>query len=85
VSTLSSHADTAGYRLPGCYFLPPPPPLTGAVYEDFLQNFRPQLLQDVDLQTRIYLLFMHDGAPPHSLFTFWKFLNNVSGTMDVMR
>jgi len=25
------------------------------------------LLQDVDLQTGIYLWFMHDGAPPHSL------------------
>lgn len=24
-------------------------------------------LQDVDLQTRIYLWFMHDGAPSHSL------------------
>ena len=34
-------------------------------------------LQDVDLQTRIYLWFMHDGAPPHSLLAVWEFLNGV--------
>jgi hypothetical protein len=39
------------------------PRLTGAVYRHFLRNVLPELLQDVDLQTRIYLWFMHDGAP----------------------
>jgi len=34
-------------------------------------------LQDVDLQTRIYLWFMHDDdAPPHSLLAVWEFLNS---------
>jgi hypothetical protein len=39
------------------------PRLIGAVYRHFLRNVLPELLQDVDLQTRIYLWFMHDGAP----------------------
>jgi len=34
-------------------------------------------LQDVNLQTRVHLWFMHEGAPPHFLFSFQKFLNNM--------
>ena len=43
------------------------------------------LLQDVDLQTRIYLWFMHDGAPPHYLVAVWEFLNSVFLKQDRMR
>jgi hypothetical protein len=75
VSTLSFHAGIAGNRLLGTYFLPPC--LTGAVYHNFLQNVLPELLQDVVLQTRIHLWFMHDGAPPHFLLAVRQFLNNV--------
>lgn len=34
-------------------------------------------LQDVDLQTRIYLWFMHDDAQPHSLLAVWEFMSGV--------
>ena len=34
------------------------------------------LLQDVDLQTRIYLWFMHDGAPPHFNRIAHQYLND---------
>ena len=60
VSTLSFRVGIAA-ETPGTHFLPPR--LTGAVYRDFLRNVLPELLQDVDLQTRIHLWFMHDGAP----------------------
>jgi hypothetical protein len=39
------------------------PHLTEAINRDFLRHVLPELLQDVDLQTRIHLWFMHDGAP----------------------
>jgi hypothetical protein len=53
VSTLSFHAGIAGDRLRGPYFLPPH--LTEAVYQDFLRDVLPELLGDMDLQTRIHL------------------------------
>jgi hypothetical protein len=37
----------------------------------------PELLEDVDLQMRIHLWFIHDGTPLHFLLTFWEFLNHV--------
>jgi hypothetical protein len=75
VSILSFHAGTAEDRLLGLYFLSTR--LTGDVYHDFLQNVLPELLQDVDLETRIQLWFMHDNAAPHFLLAVWEFLNNV--------
>jgi hypothetical protein len=54
VSTLSFHADIARRRLVEPYFFPPP--LTGAVYRDFLRTVLPELLQDVDVQTGNHLL-----------------------------
>ena len=54
-----------------------PPRLTGTVYCDFLRNVIPELLEDVDLQTRILWRFMHDGAPPHFHIAVRRFLNNV--------
>jgi hypothetical protein len=52
-STFSAHAGIAENRLLEPYFLPPRP--TGVVYRDFLRNIFPELLQDVDLHTRIHL------------------------------
>ncbi|GFG40851.1 hypothetical protein Cfor_05350 [Coptotermes formosanus] len=72
---LESPCRYFGDRLLGPYCLPPR--LNGAVYHDFLRNFLPELLQDVDLQTRIHLWFKHDGAPQHFIVAFRKFLNNV--------
>jgi hypothetical protein len=69
------HADIAGDSLLGPYFLPPHLPGTG--YHYFLQNILPELLQDVDVQTRIHLWFMHYGTPPHFLLAVQEFLNNV--------
>jgi hypothetical protein len=71
VTNLSLHAGTAGDRLLGSCFLPPR--LTGAVYHDFLRNFIPELLQDVDLQTTRILWLIHDDAP--SYFLLREFLN----------
>jgi hypothetical protein len=59
--SLSVHAGTERDKLLGRYFLPTR--VIRAVYHDFSSNDLPELLQDVDSQTRIYLLFMHDGAP----------------------
>jgi hypothetical protein len=68
VYTLSFHAGTAGDRLKGTYFLPVY--LTGAVYLDFLRNFLPELLQDVDMQTMVHLWFMHDQVLYHIFLQF---------------
>ena len=46
------------YVLPAC--------ITGAVFRDFIQNTLPDLLhEDVPLQIRQNMWFMHDGAPAH--------------------
>jgi hypothetical protein len=66
VSTVSSHAGIAGDRLLEPDFLPPR--LTGAVYRDFLSNILPELLQDMDLQKRINLWFIHDQMLHHTFF-----------------
>lgn len=39
--------------------------LNGALYLQFLQTVLPELLEDLDLETRAEMYFMHDGAPPH--------------------
>jgi hypothetical protein len=61
VPTSSFHTGMAGNRLLELCFLRPR--VTAAVYQGFLSNVLPELLHDVDLQTRIHLLFMHGGAP----------------------
>jgi hypothetical protein len=71
VSTLSYHAGIAGERIVGTYFVSPD--LTVAVYHSFVWNVLPQLLQNVNLQTGIYLWFVYCGAPPHC----WEFFNNM--------
>nr|CAH7762191.1 unnamed protein product [Callosobruchus chinensis] len=42
-----------------------PPRMGGLQYLDFLQNTLPTLLDDVPLNIRQSMWFMHDGAPPH--------------------
>ena len=56
MSSVSFHAGIAGDRLFGPCFLPQR--LTGAVCHDGLRNVLPELYEDVDLQTRIYLWFI---------------------------
>jgi hypothetical protein len=41
--------------------------LTGAVYQCFLVNDLPVLLEHVPLHQRQHMWFMYDGAPPHCL------------------
>jgi hypothetical protein len=52
--TLNFHADIAGDRLLGPFFLPPR--LFGAVYHDIPRAVLPELSQDVDLQTGMQLM-----------------------------
>lgn len=57
-------AGIVGDCLVGPYFLPAR--LTGAIYRDFIQNTLPELLhEDVPLNIRQNMWFMHDGAPAH--------------------
>jgi hypothetical protein len=65
------------------YSLLRPPRLTWeALYHDFLRNVLPKLLQDVDLQGRHLLWFMHYCASPHFLLAFLEFWNNGCEDMD---
>lgn len=47
----------------GPFFLPGR--LTGEVYRGFLENDLPTLLEEVPIQLRQRMLFLHDGAPAH--------------------
>jgi len=51
--------------------------LTGAMYNDFLQNTLPQPLEDVDLATRQCLWMQQDSAPSH-------YARNVRNTLNQM-
>ena len=42
-----------------------PARLNGETYLNFLQNSIPELLEDVPLEIRRQMIFMHGGAPPH--------------------
>jgi hypothetical protein len=65
VTISSFNVDIAG---PSFFFLPR---LTVAVYHDFLRNVHPDLLQHVDLQTRVHLRFMHEGPPTQFNLAGW--------------
>lgn len=39
--------------------------LNGAVYLEFLRESLPVLLEEVSLNVRQQMYFLHDGAPPH--------------------
>lgn len=49
--------------------------LNGASYLLFLQNTLPELLEDLPLQLRLDMWYMHDGAPPHFSMNVREFLN----------
>jgi len=74
MSTLSCHGDNAGVKMLGSCFLPLRLPWA---FRDFLRKVLPELLQNVDLQTRIHLGFMHDGFVPHFHLAVREFLNKV--------
>lgn len=52
-----------GNHLIGPHFLPPR--LNGDTYSQFLREELPGLLDEVPLDVRRAMWFMHDGAPPH--------------------
>lgn len=68
-------AGIIGHHLIGPVELPPR--LNGQRYLQFLQEQLPNLLEDLPLQTRINMWFMHDGAPPHFSLIVREHLNTV--------
>lgn len=56
-------AGIVGDQLIGPFFLPNR--LTGQIYRHFLEEELPGLLEDVPLNLRNRMFFMHDGAPAH--------------------
>jgi len=54
--------------------------LTGTTYREFLerltQDILPDVLDDVPLQLRVGMWFMHDGDPPHFTHTARQYLND---------
>lgn len=54
-----------------------PPRLNGQRYLQFLEQQLPTLLEDLPLQTRMDMWFMHDGAPPHFSLLVREHLNRV--------
>lgn len=56
-------AAIVGNHLIGPHFLPNR--LNGADYRQFLEEVLPELLEDVPIQLRQNMYFMHDGAPAH--------------------
>lgn len=67
-------AGIIGDYLIGPMFLPDR--LNGQNYRNFLENDLPTLLDDVPLETRRDLWFMHDGAPAHFSHVARDYLNN---------
>ena len=67
-----------GYRLFGPVSLPER--LTGPTYREFLEQLTrdilPDVLEDVPLQLRVGMWFMHDGAPPHFSRTARQYLSD---------
>jgi hypothetical protein len=49
--------------------------LTGDAYAHFLKNNLPVLLEDVPLQTRLQMIYQHDGATPHFSLVARQHLN----------
>ena len=53
-----------------------PSPLGEEIYQMFLREVLPELLEDVPLGIRRRMWFQHDGAPPHFYRNARKFVNN---------
>jgi len=66
MSTLTFHVGITGDSLLVPYFFATTG-LTGVICYDFLWDMLTELLQDMYLQTRIHLWFMHDDALSHFL------------------
>lgn len=66
-------AGIVGDNLIGPYVLPAR--LNGETYLNFLRANLPELLEDVDLQTRRNMWLMHDGAPAHFTRNVTTYLN----------
>ncbi|KAJ8980142.1 hypothetical protein NQ317_014636 [Molorchus minor] len=64
-----------GDNLYGPYVLPTR--LNGHSYLHFLEGVLPDLLEDVPLQVRREMFFMHDGAPSHIALPVRTFLNTL--------
>lgn len=71
--SLNVWAGIIGDRLLGPVFLPNI--LNGDNYLNFLRDDLPELLEDLSLDIRQHLYFMHDGAPAHYRVTVREFLN----------
>jgi len=71
-------AGIVGDRLIGPVRLPER--LTGTTYQEFLerltQDILPDVLDDVLLQLRVGMWFMHDGSPPHFSRIARQYLND---------
>ena len=68
-------AGVVGDKLIGPHVLPGR--LNGDGYRQFLENHLPSLLEDVPLDVRQRMWFLHDGAPPHFSLTARQFLNDI--------
>lgn len=70
-------------HLIGPVFLPQR--LNGQTYTDFLQNELPQLLENLPLDLRAQMWFMHDSAPPHFSIIARQHIQNVYGNRWIGR
>lgn len=61
------------------------PRLIGHVYMDFLQFQLPELLENVSLQMRKDMWFMHDGAPPYYAASVREYLRHNFGNKWIGR
>ena len=73
--SLNVWAGLVGDELIGPFFFPRI--LDGDTYLDFLQHHLNGLLDNVPLNVRANMWFMHDGAPPHFRITVRDYLNFV--------
>lgn len=71
--SLNVWAGIVGDHLVGPHFFDGP--LNGEVYLNFLQNILPPLLENVDMQTRLNMWLLQDGAPPHFSVVVRRYLN----------
>lgn len=68
-------AEIIGNFLIGSYVLSAR--LNGQLYLEFLQNTLQDLLEDLPIETRRNMYFMHYGAPPHFSVAVREHLSNV--------
>lgn len=81
--SLNVWAGIVGDYLIGPFFLPLR--INGETYQHFLENELPPLLDDVPLETRRRMWFMHDGAPAHFSEITRNYLNQIYGNRWIGR